>query len=291
MKEAILVTGGTGTIGRELIKQLRSKDICVRIAVRDPQKILEIDTSGCPVVYFDYEKPDTFYHAFENIDSLFLSAPLRCKHLDQLLLPAIQTAKLMGVDQIVTMGAIGVEQGTDTPLSIFEKCIISSGINYTILRPNLLMQNFINLAGDFIRKTGKINLPAGNSRISFVDGRDVAEAAQIALIDPEYRNHIYTLTGKESLNHYQIARILSKVTGRDITYTPVSHNEARKKLEDAGWDWETAELMIGLYEIARHGWCEEIRNDLKEILGRDPITFESFALEFRDYWIKSDTPE
>lgn len=285
MKEAILITGATGTIGKELIKKLQLKDICVRIAVRNPQKVLEFDTGGCPVVYFDYEKPDTFYHAFENIKGLFLSAPLRCKRLDQLLIPAIKKAKEMGVEHIVTLGAIGVEQGYDTPLSIHEKCVIGSGIDYTILRPNLLMQNFVNLAGSMIRRTGKIHLPAGNSHISFVDGRDVAEAARKALLNPDLRKHIFTLTGQEALNHYQVAWILSKVTGREITYIPVSHNDAFKELIDAGWNSEAAELMIGLYEIARHGWCEEIRNDLKEIIGRAPITFETFARDFRDNWV------
>ncbi|MDO5576658.1 MAG: NAD(P)H-binding protein, partial [Fibrobacter sp.] len=122
MKNAVLVTGVRGTIGKELIKQLRLNNIDTRIAVRNPQKVFEMDTGGYPVVYFDYQKPDTFYSAFENIESVFLSVPLWCKRLDQLVLPSIQAAKQMGVKKIVTIGAIGVDLGTDTPLSIFEKC-------------------------------------------------------------------------------------------------------------------------------------------------------------------------
>ncbi|MDO5577035.1 MAG: hypothetical protein Q4F84_08145, partial [Fibrobacter sp.] len=160
------------------------------------------------------------------------------------------------------------------------------GIDYTILRPNLLMQNFINLAGDSIRRSGKFHLPAGNSRISFVDGRDVASAARIVLCSPgKFNNRICTLTGNESLDHYKIAQILSNAVNRQITYMPVSHNDAKRGLLSKGWNSDVVELMVGLYEIARNGWCEEVRTDLKEILEKDPISFEIFARDFRNNWI------
>ena len=285
MRETILVTGATGTVGKEIVKGLLSRDVCVRIAVRTIQKASELEACGCPVVIFDFEKPETFRRAFEGIDGFFLASPMHHPRLDQLLVPAIDCAKRMGVHHIVSLGAIGVDFGVDTPLSIAEKCVEKSGLDYTILRPNLLMQNFTTLASSSIRETNTIYLPAGNARISFVDARDVAEAAVHTLLEFKHRNKTYVLTGKEALDHYRIAFILSKVTGKTITYVPVSQNNAQKELIESGWEEIAADLMVGLYEIARHGWCEEVQTDLEEILQHEPILFEQFAWDYKDSWM------
>ena len=151
MKEKILVTGATGVIGKELVKQLLSGGKCVRIGVHDMLGATEFDTAGCPVVSFDYNRPETFKGAFEGIDGLFLVAPMSCPGLDELILPAIDFAKEMGVRHIVSLGAIGSELN-ETPLSIVEKCVQHCGLDFTILRPNLLMQNFLTFAGSDIRE-------------------------------------------------------------------------------------------------------------------------------------------
>ncbi|HON11372.1 MAG TPA: SDR family oxidoreductase [Chitinispirillaceae bacterium] len=284
MKRNFLITGATGTIAREMIKLMISQGICVRIGVRDVLKATQLDTAGCPVVLFDYNKPETFQEAFENINGLFLATPISIPRIDDLLIPALDTAKRMGVDQIVSLGSIGSELN-HTPLSIAEKCVQSCGIDYTILRPNILMQNFGNLAGSIIKSSSLLHLPANRARVSFVDGRDVAEAAANSLMDSSLRNRIFVLTGKEALDHYQIAHILSKVSGKTVTYIPVSHNDAKMELLRAGWSEDAADIMIGLYEIARKGWCEEVRPDLAEILKREPRTFEQYAWDYRDLWV------
>jgi uncharacterized protein YbjT (DUF2867 family) len=285
MKEKILVTGATGVIGKELVKQLLGQGFCVRIAVRSPEKAADIDTCGCPLVVFDYTKHETFQRAFEGIDGLFLATPIMSPKLDELIMPAINAAKEMGVSHIVSLGAVGMSQGHDSPMSIAEKCVQGCGLKFTILRPNLLMQNFQTLAGMLIRNTGLIHLPAGDAKISFVDARDIAAAAAQSLLKKEHQNKIYMLTGKEALDHYKIAEILSRVTSKKIVYIPVSHNEAEQELLRVGWDDDAAELMIGLYEIARHGWCEEISADLEMIIGREPIPFEKFAQDYKETWI------
>ncbi len=282
MDKIILVTGATGTIGKELLKQLKEQGACVRIGTRDLKKAEGLDTGNCPVVHFDYNKPQTFKSAFHGVSSLFLVTPMTSR-IDELIVPAIDAAKQMGVDHIVSLGSIGSELG-DFPLSIAERCVLSCGIPSTILRPNLLMQNFGNLAGSIIKSSGLLYLPANRSRISFIDARDVAAAAASALLDPLHNNHIYTLTGKEALDHYQIAHILSMVSGKTITYIPISHNDAKQQLQRAGWSENDAEIIIGLYEIARKGWCEEVRPDLREILKRDPVSFEQYARDYKENW-------
>lgn len=288
MKETILVTGASSIIGSALVRHLLSNNICVRIAVHKEQSVAEFEGCGCPVVMFDYEKKESLETVFEGISGFFLSVPLKYPRIDDLVLPAIEIAKKHGVVHIVSLGAIGLELDNETPLSILEKCVQYCGLQYTILRPNLLMQNIGILASKSIKEAGEIRLPAGDARISFIDARDVAEAAAVALTDPSHRNKMYNLTGPRALNHSEIAAILSGICGRTITYIPVSHNEAKKDLQNQGWSTDTIEQMIGLYEIARHGWCETVWPDISNLLERDPIDFEKFAEDFKATWDGED---
>ena len=285
MKETILVTGASGTIGRELVRYLISNNICVRIAARDEQKVKEFENCGCPVIKFDFEKSETFGKAFEGISGFFLSVPLRYPRIDEFILPAIEAAKKFGVVHIVSLGAIGIGLDRETPLSVLEQCIKHCGLQYTILRPNLLMQTMLALSSQTLRQTREIRLPAGDARISFVDARDIAESAAIALVDASHRNKIYNLTGAEALSHTDIATILSRISGKTITYIPISHNEAQSKLILEGWTLEKISMMIGLYEIARHGWCETVFPDLANLLEREPLRFEQFADDYKKSWI------
>jgi uncharacterized protein YbjT (DUF2867 family) len=284
MKETILVTGASSTIGSALVHHLLANNICVRVGVHNDQSFSEFEGCGCPVLKFDYKKKESLEKIFEGISGFFLSAPLRYSRIDNLVLPAIEAAKKQGVVHVVSLGAIGIELDKETPLSILEKCVQHCGLQYTILRPNLLMQNVITIAAKSIRESGVIRLPAGDARISFIDARDVAEAAAVALTDPSHRNKTYNLTGLKALSHSDIAMILSKICGRTITYIPVSHNEAKKNLQNEGWSTENIDQMIGLYEIARHGWCESVWPDISNLLEREPIEFDKFAEDFRPVW-------
>ena len=284
MKEKILVTGASSTIGSALVRYLLSNNICVRIAVHNEKAESEFEGCGCPVMKFDYTKKESLEKIFEGISGFFLSVPLKYPRIDDLVLPAIEIAKKQGVVHIVSLGAIGLELDNETPLSVLEKCVQCCGLQYTILRPNLLMQNVLTLAAKGIREKGEIRLPAGDARISFVDARDVAEAAAVALTDPSHRNKMYSLTGQKALSHSDIAVILSRISGKTVTYFPVTHNEAKQNLKDQGWSTENIEQMIGLYEIARHGWCEAVWPDISNLLERDPVSFEKFAGDYRDTW-------
>ncbi len=283
MSENILVAGANGTFGKELVKKLMENGACIRIGVRSPEKAAPINIRNCPVVILDYEKPQTFKNAFEGIRKFFLATPSGYPKIDKLIIPVIDAAKKSGVSHLVTLGEIGVQQDNSTPLSIAEKCVQYSGIDYTILRPNLFMQNLLILSPS-IKKHNQLRVPAGQAHISFVDARDVASAAASILIHSSHKNHIYTLTGKESPDLFEIASKLSTVAGKTISYIPISHSEAYKEFLDCGLSAQAANLINGLFEIARQGWCEQIQPDLKEILKQEPTTFEQFAWNHKDIW-------
>lgn len=283
MAENILVAGASGTFGKELVKKLMEYGACIRIGVRNLARAEGMNIGNCPVVILDYEKTETFKTAFEGIEKFFLATPTGYPQIDELIIPVIDAAKSSGVSHLVSLSAAGVQQDSATPLSIAEKCVQNCGIDYTILRPNLFMQNLLYLSPS-IKKSNQIRLAAASANISFVDARDVASAAASILIHSSHKNHIYLLTGNESPDLIDIAHNLSLVTGKTISYIPVSHNQAYKELLGCGLSPQRANLINGLFEIARQGWCEQIHPDLKEILKREPVSFEQFAWDYKESW-------
>ncbi len=281
MNTTIMVTESTGPLEKEIIKQIHKTGNCVKIAAIDTTEA-SLTAGECPVAFLDLADPGTYQRALIDVKSVFLGLPMNHPGLQDLLLPFIETARIYGVEHIVGMGTMG--ETDDSPLLIAERCMQNCGISYTIIRPNIYMQHFREITCEGVRRDSTIYLPAGGAKISLVDFRDIAEAVAKILLNGQHSNRIYFFTGAQALDPYAIAAILSTITGKKIIYEPVNHNREWKILLGRGWKAVDIELAIGLYEIARHGWCERVSTDLEKVLGREPVLFEQFARDFRDEW-------
>jgi uncharacterized protein YbjT (DUF2867 family) len=156
---------------------------------------------------------------------------------------------------------------------------------FTHLRPNWFMQIFSTgslLAG--IRATSSICIPAADARISYVDVRDIAAVATVALTAPGHVGQAYTLTGPQALNHDEIAHSISRATGKTIRYVPIGEDAARTAIQSAGLSAERTERLMGFYRLVRAGACAPVSPDVENVLGRSPIAFEQFAIEHASCW-------
>ena len=135
-----------------------------------------------------------------------------------------------------------------------------------------------------IRATGGLHIPASDARLSFIDVRDIAAVGLAALTEPRHTGNAYTLTGGEALNHYEVVDILSRITGRKITYVPLSEEVACAALKKAGVPDGLIERWRNFYQIIRQGLCATITRDVESILGRPPITFEQYAKDYAASW-------
>src|SRR5205823_11498828 len=234
MSKPILVTGATGTIGRDVARQLSGKGVSVRAGVRDQAKARKQFGADIALVPFDFENEKTFFGALEGVERVFLLPPLLPNQLD-VMNTFVDAAKRAGVRHIVKLSAIGVDEATQ-PTAVKwhganEQHIREGGIAFTFLRPNSFMQNFITY---FPPRNGAIYLPWGNGTASFVDTRDIASIAAKALIGDGHEGKIYTLTGPATLGIAEVARILSEMTGREFKYVDVPEAAARDGMLQAG---------------------------------------------------------
>jgi uncharacterized protein YbjT (DUF2867 family) len=286
MAETILVTGATGTVGSEVVKQLSAKGEIIKAAARSANDNIFGNLSGVQVVQLDYNNPGTLAAAFKGIDKLFLLTPASPKAA-VLVTNLVNEAKKAGIRHIVKQSIIGVVSEMEFAHLLLhrqaEKIIRESGIPFTFLRPNDFMQNFINFYSPTIKSNNAFYLPAEDAKVSFVDVRDIAAVAVKTLTDDGKSRHIgkaYTITGPEALSYYQVAEILSNATGKKIDYVNVSEEVTRQGMKDMGWDDWLINTTLQLFDLYRKGYASHVSSAVEEVLERESISFSHFAKDY-----------
>jgi uncharacterized protein YbjT (DUF2867 family) len=283
--EKNLIIGATGSVGFEVSKRLSELQEPVKIAVRDPEKAKSINLENVELIHFEYQNPETFNSTFENVNKIFLVSPPSYLNLQDDVIKTINFAIDKGIKYIVNLSAISVESDTDKPMKKIEEHIVKSGIDYVLLRPNFYMQNFNDLFRDFIIHEDKIIAPAGDSKTGFVDIRDVADVSVKVLLDNQFQNNTYKLTGQKLLNMHVVAYIFSECLNKEIEYNNVSEELFKKTLYSAGWPAGTIEGTLQLCQHVKKGETNIVTDDMKNILGKEPISFEKFVKDYSKIWL------
>ena len=277
----ILVTGATGKVGQEVVRQLSSANVPLRAFVRDPLRASHIRLPGVQIAVGDLSKPETLDAAMDGIERVFLLSP---PDPDQVNLQsnAIDSARRMGARHVVKVSVAG---GPDAGTQIgrwhwtTETQLKESGLEFTILRPTSYMQQLF-LFAPAIAATGSFQLAMGAGAVAVVDTRDVAAVAVRALTEPGHEHRIYDLTGPEALTFEEMALELSHATGKKITYVHVPPEYARKQLLQMGQPRWLVEDMIVLSASFRQGYGAAVSTAVRDVTNRAPRSFSEFA---RDY--------
>lgn len=287
---AILVLGATGTVGSELVARLLQRGVSVRCASRSPGAAAT--SHHWPVhrvatVELDLERPATFAAAIEGADRAFLIARPGDERPEAVALPLIDAFRRGGVRHVVNLTALGVERADHAVgLRRVELYLEASGIAFTHLRPNFFMQLFSSPPLlEQIRTTRTLRVAAGDARLSFIDARDIAAVAAVALCETGHEGRAYSLTGPESIDHADVARQISAATGVEIRYVPLGESEARAMLSGAGFSAERIERLTRFYRLVRSGAAAPVTPDVPAVLGRPARSFAEFARDHAAVWV------
>ncbi|MBY8962060.1 SDR family oxidoreductase [Flavobacterium sp. D11R37] len=259
----ILVTGATGTIGKLVVKHLENLGADYLSGTRNPK--------GGKDVYFDYNDPSSFKNATEGVDTAFVLGPPLVLGLDAVLTPFLDFLKEKGILRVVYFSAYKGDkmQGLDFHPKLEQK-LKDDGFDYTILRPTFFAQNFKNYEGDNITQRDIIFMPAGDGKASFIDADNIAEVAAIALTQPGHSGKVYELTGPESVSYHDVAKLLTEITGRTISYPNPSPEQFKSVLTESGAPEFIADYLISVYGTIAANNVDSITDDYKKITGKEP---------------------
>lgn len=268
----ILVTGAGGTVGSEVVRQL--KGVPFRAGFHSQAKADAARANGIDAAVIDYDRPETLDAAFQGVEKLFLLSSSNTAQE----LAAVAAAKRAGVKHIVKLSVIGAGSEDYSFAHVHrpvEEAIEASGIAWTHLRPNGFMDNMHNFMRGTIESQGAFYSSVGDAKISHVDVRDIAAVAVKALTEPGHESKAYTITGPEALTYGDIAAKLG------TKYVPVGDADIKSALIGQGAPEAYADAFVDLQRFYRGGVASRVSNDVKNVTGREPITFDEYA---REYW-------
>jgi uncharacterized protein YbjT (DUF2867 family) len=275
----ILITGASGNVGREVVKQALAVGLKIRATFQSPAVAAKAP-AGLEGVIMDYAKPETIRAALHGVEKIFLVAP-PVRDLPTLEANFVKQVRAAGRKHIVKLSALGGRE------SMFpsghrdsEENIEASGLPYTFLRPNGFMQNLVNYNAGTIRSQNAFYGCQGNGAVSIIDIRDIAAAAVVVLAATGHEGKSYALTGGESLTNEQIAEKISRVAGRKISYVDLPAAELKKGILSTGTSEWSADALIDLQRLYREGEASLVTDDVERLTRHKPIAFDQFA---RDY--------
>lgn len=290
MKQKILITGATGNVGKETIKNLiknKNDQFEIIAGVRNLNDAMEkLDYKELKIKKFDFKKKNLIKKLLKDIDKMLLIRPPAISKVKKYILPVIKQAKIANVKHIVFLSLQGVENNPIVPHYKVEKYIKQEEIPYTFLRPSFFMQNLSTTHQEEIKENDEIYIPAGEGKTNFIDVRDIAEVAALVLIEENHKNKAYELTGKESLTYYEIANILTDKLGREIIYKDPSIINFFFKNKRDGLAITKILVMIGLYTIAKLGKADKTTRQIQSLLNKEPISFSKFVSDYKDMWMR-----
>lgn len=220
----ILITGASGTVGREVVAALEGRGAPVRAGYRTrPQNV----PAGVESVALDYDRPETIRPALPGVETLFLLSntvdPERA---------VVDEARRAGVKRVVKLSVRrAAEEGYTFGRwhRAVEKHIEASGLAWTFLRPSGFMQNFVNYMGETIRRESTIHSSARVGAVAHIDARDIGAVAADVLTESGHEGQAYELTGPAALTTGRRPRSSrGSSAGRSVTCPPPRSSTGRR---------------------------------------------------------------
>ncbi|GAM15108.1 SDR family oxidoreductase [Mesobacillus selenatarsenatis] len=279
----ILVTGFNGKAGYEVAEKLKEKQIPLKCAVRNVEQARDRHESKFEFVALDFSKSDTFNKALDGITGIFLMYPPGDRmEFETFVTQAVEK----GVSHIVYLSVKDVQYMPFIHHYKNEKLIKKAGIPYTFLRAGYFMQNLKDFLYEELKEHKRIFVPAGKGKTSFVDARDIAEVAAIALSNPEeYKNKNYVITGKEALDFYEVARIMSEVMNIKVEYSNPSVKAFKNYMTSKGNDESFINVVAGIHIPTKLGLAKGINNDFEKVTGRKPSDIRQYIEDYKEVWV------
>ncbi|MFC4120030.1 NmrA family NAD(P)-binding protein [Nonomuraea zeae] len=266
----ILVTGGTGNVGANVVRQLLDAGEKVRVLTRNPGGHSLPD--GVEVVPGDLTRPGTLAEALSGVERAFLFPVFDAVG------GFLDAARKAGLRHVVLLSSSAVTFATPGWVGEqhrrLEQAVEASGVPWTFVRPDAFMTNDLVWAPQ-IAGEGVVRGVYGEAALAPVDPRDIAAVAVRALLDPR-AGEAYLLTGPQSLTQIERVRIIGETIGRKVRFEEQPREQFLAQMLRHGMPEPVIiELIDGL--AARVGKTAQVVPAVEEVTGRPAFTYAQWV--------------
>ncbi len=278
----VLMVGATGTFASQVIPQLKQRGVTIRALVRSKDKIDVARQQGADeAVVGDLNDADSLRVAASGMEGVFHLNPAFAPNEAELGVAMVQAAKVAGVRKFVFSGVIHPSisalsnHAAKCPV---EEALYESGMNFTVLQPTMFMQNF-DSGWQAVMEKGQFALPySKHAKASYVDYRDVAEVAALALTSDRLDHGTFELCDAGMVDRVELAAMMSEALDRPIEAgEPTFEEWAQTAHIPEGAIREGMKKMYAHYD--RYGFPGGNALVLRAILGREPRPLRQYFYE------------
>ncbi|MGK6352701.1 SDR family oxidoreductase [Parapedobacter sp. DT-150] len=276
----ILVTGATGHLGSATIAHLLKNTNPNQLAAfaRDGNKATDLKQKGIDVRIGSFDDTASLDQAMQGIDKVLLISGTDPQRLQQHR-NVVDAAKKAGVSHLAYT-SVSVKDVNTSAIKVLmethfqtEDYIKESGLAYTFLRNTLYTDGIPMFVGENVFETG-IALPAGNGKVPYALRSEMGEAAANVLLQNGHENKTYEITGNDLYSYADVAKVLTELSGKTVTYTDVDAAALSAQLKQAGVPEFVVFLVTGFATDTKNNQFEIVSDDLANLLGRQPTSLK-----------------
>jgi len=259
----ILILGGTGKTGRRVAERLNKLGYnAVRIGSR----------SESPA--FDWGNPDSWVDVVKGMEAVYITF-----QPDLAIPTAVETIKKFtslaaesGVTKMVLLSGRGEKEA-----QLCEQVVMNTAKTWTIVRASWFNQNFSESVFLDPILAGHVALPRAEALEPFTDADDIADVVVETLIDDKHNGQTYELTGPRLMTLPQAIAEISKATGRNIHFQPLTLEENVQLLRTYQLPEDYVWLVNYLFAEVLDGRNSTVSYDIEKVLGRKATDFSEYA--------------
>lgn len=283
----ILVTGGTGMVGSQVVRELQTRGADVTVLTRDAGKAQNLP-AGVKAVTGDLGTVETVKRVFKGFEGVFLINTVSPTEIYEGLL-SVCALRDQGVRRLVYVSVQDADKAAWLPhfggkLGV-EQAALKSGVAATVLRPNNFYQND-GWFKDALLQHGVYPQPLGDVGLNRVDVRDIAEAAAIALTAGGHDGETYDLVGPDVLTGASCAEAWSRALNTPIAYGGNDLEAWEKQSLQYMPDWAVFDFKHMYDYFQKHGLkaTPPALDRLTKLLGHSPRSYGAYVSETASAW-------
>ena len=230
---SILVIGGTGTLGRQIVKQALEEGFKVKCLVRDFRRGAFLKDWGAELIYGDLSKPSTIPSSLAGTSVIIDAATIRSTNSytaeavdGRGKLALIEAAKVAKIKKYIFFSIFNAAENANIPVVDLklkiEKQLASSGLNYTIFQCSGFFQGLISQYALPVLENETIWLASESADIAYVDTQDAAKVVVQQLDSDQYKNSTVPLLGERFWSSKEVVELCERLSGKtaNISYIP-----------------------------------------------------------------------